>query len=105
MYTKLKTFKTESEGTVLFNLTYGKAMFILGGLALGMKFGEQVSTYGGFFLGVVFALVAFFLHNLFRRLFPGKRFESMTRFFFMQADIYRAKQDKKYIPVVFVDDE
>lgn len=78
---------------------------MLAGFTTGINMGEHISDSAGLLLGGLFAVVMFFGHNLYRKLFPSKRFESMMRFFFMQADVYKPRQDKKYFRVSFVKDE
>jgi hypothetical protein len=101
---ELKTFKVKSEATFMFNLTYAKAGYMLGGFAIGIRLGEQFSNLAGLALGTLLATLMFFAHSLMQKIFPSKRLESMTKFFFFQADVYSPRQDKKYIPVKFVDD-
>lgn len=95
---RLPVFKLESEATFLFGITLNKAIFMLFTAAIAMKSVQSISEILGFLVGAIVAFLAYHIHNIFRRFFPGNRFEFIINFF-TQADYYIPKQDKISVPV------
>lgn len=95
---RLQVFKLESEATFFFGITLNKAIFMLFFASIAMKSVQSISEILGFLVGAITAFLAYHIHNIFKKIFPGKRFEFIMTFF-TQADHYIPRQDTVTIPV------